>query len=112
MTNEQTTRRDDSLYHEMRAAICQSMAHYAPGIPVDETTAIDRAAEVAASEVEKLKRHLLQLRAYSLGFVFTDDEAKAKAMPTSQRFAAIGGLLSRLATTGVLNDAELREVSE
>jgi hypothetical protein len=62
------------------------------------------------TDVETLKQHLRQLHAYARGFVFTEDEAKAQAMPTSQRYAAIAGLLSRLATTGVLD--ERAEVSQ
>ena len=56
------------------------------------------------NETEFLKRHLRQLYAFACGFVFTEDEATAKAMPTSQRYAAIAGLLSRLATEGVLDE--------
>ena len=100
--SDKTKPRRDALYHEMRAKICQSLAHYMRGIPVDETTAIDYAAEVAANEVEELERHLRALRAYSVGFVFTDDPEQAKTMPVGQRYAAIAGYLSRLDREGVL----------
>jgi hypothetical protein len=63
----------------------------------EQKTTIDHAAEV-----EQLRQELLKLHSYARGFVFTEDPAKAQAMPTSQRYAAIAGHLARLERTGVL----------
>lgn len=72
-----------------------------------EPTTIERTE--AEREVEQLKQHLRTLYAYARGFVFTEDVPLAQAMPMGQRYAAIAGLLSRLATTGVLDGSEVSQ---